>query len=48
MNRNRTIIYARVSTKHHDQNPEVQIDELRRYCAAQRLAREARQSKSKK
>lgn len=27
-------IYARVSTSHHGQNPEVQLEELRRYCAA--------------
>jgi DNA invertase Pin-like site-specific DNA recombinase len=26
--------YSRVSTSHHNQNPEVQIYELRRYCAA--------------
>ncbi|MBS1983795.1 MAG: recombinase family protein [Bdellovibrionales bacterium] len=30
----RALIYARVSTAHHDQKPEVQLDELRRYCAA--------------
>ena len=28
------LIYARVSTNHHDQNPEIQLYELRRYCAA--------------
>jgi len=27
-------IYARVSTLHHDQNPEVQLSELRRYCTS--------------
>lgn len=27
-------IYARVSTDHHDQRPELQIDELKRYCSA--------------
>jgi DNA invertase Pin-like site-specific DNA recombinase len=26
------ILYARVSTAHHDQNPEVQLHELRSYC----------------
>lgn len=26
--------YSRVSTSHHDQKPEVQVNELRRYCAA--------------
>ena len=30
----RVILYARVSTSHHDQNPEVQLHELRRYCEA--------------
>lgn len=25
-------IYARVSTSHHDQNPDIQVQELRRYC----------------
>jgi DNA invertase Pin-like site-specific DNA recombinase len=30
----KTIIYARVSTSHHDQRPEVQINELRRFCMA--------------
>ncbi|RYZ74562.1 MAG: recombinase family protein [Proteobacteria bacterium] len=30
----RVAIYARVSTRHHDQKPEVQIEELRRYCSA--------------
>jgi len=34
MTRIRAVIYARVSTRHHDQKPEVQIEELRRYCAA--------------
>ena len=28
----RVLLYARVSTAHHDQNPEIQILELRRYC----------------
>lgn len=28
------LVYARVSTSHHDQNPEVQLHELRRYCEA--------------
>jgi DNA invertase Pin-like site-specific DNA recombinase len=27
-------IYARVSTSHHDQNPEVQVRELHRFCQA--------------
>src|SRR3989338_8646430 len=26
--------YSRVSTSHHDQKPEVQVEELRRYCKA--------------
>ena len=26
--------YSRVSTSHHDQNPEVQVAELRRYCSS--------------
>lgn len=26
--------YSRVSTSHHDQNPEIQVNELRRYCDA--------------
>ena len=30
----RALIYARVSTSHHNQNPEIQIYELRRYCEA--------------
>jgi len=30
----RLVTYSRVSTSHHGQNPEVQIHELRRYCAA--------------
>jgi len=30
----RALIYARVSTSHHDQKPELQIDELKRYCKA--------------
>lgn len=31
---NQVVIYARVSTSTKDQNPMVQIEELRRYCAA--------------
>ncbi len=30
----KVVTYSRVSTSHHDQNPEVQVHELRRYCAA--------------
>jgi DNA invertase Pin-like site-specific DNA recombinase len=30
----RAITYARVSTSHHEQNPDVQVAELRRYCHA--------------
>ena len=30
----RTLIYARVSTSHHNQNPQIQIQELRKYCEA--------------
>lgn len=30
----RVVLYARVSTSHHDQDPEIQLHELRRYCAA--------------
>lgn len=30
----KVVTYSRVSTAHHDQNPEIQIQELRRYCAA--------------
>ena len=30
----RVLIYARCSTTQHDQHPEVQIEELRRYCSA--------------
>ncbi len=26
--------YSRVSTRHHDQKPEIQVNELRRYCRA--------------
>ena len=26
--------YSRVSTRHHDQKPEIQVNELRRYCYA--------------
>ena len=29
---NRVVLYSRVSTSHHDQNPEVQLHDLRRYC----------------
>lgn len=28
----KTAIYARVSTSHHNQNPEIQIKELERFC----------------
>lgn len=28
----RCLTYSRVSTSHHDQKPEVQVEELRRYC----------------
>ena len=28
----RVVTYSRVSTSHHDQNPEIQVLELRRYC----------------
>ncbi len=30
----RAITYSRVSTSHHEQRPEVQVNELRRYCTA--------------
>ena len=30
----KVVTYSRVSTSHHDQNPEVQVYELRRYCTA--------------
>lgn len=30
----KVVLYARVSTSHHDQNPDIQIHELRRYCEA--------------
>lgn len=30
----RVVTYSRVSTSHHNQNPEVQVHELRRYCQA--------------
>jgi DNA invertase Pin-like site-specific DNA recombinase len=30
----RVITYSRCSTDHHDQNPQVQVHELRRYCEA--------------
>lgn len=28
----RIVCYARVSTTHHDQKPELQLEEMRRYC----------------
>ena len=28
----RVVTYSRVSTNHHDQNPEIQVLELRKYC----------------
>ncbi len=28
----RVVTYSRVSTSHHDQNPEIQANELKRYC----------------
>jgi DNA invertase Pin-like site-specific DNA recombinase len=30
----KVLTYSRVSTAHHDQNPDVQVQELRRYCQA--------------
>ncbi len=30
----RVATYSRVSTSHHDQNPEIQVVELRKYCAS--------------
>jgi len=30
----KVITYSRVSTSHHDQNPDIQVQELRRFCAA--------------
>lgn len=30
----KVLIYARCSTTQHDQRPEVQVEELRRYCEA--------------
>ncbi|WP_374028995.1 recombinase family protein [Bdellovibrio bacteriovorus] len=30
----RVITYSRVSTTHHDQNPDIQVQELRRFCGA--------------
>lgn len=26
------VTYSRVSTDHHEQNPQIQVDEMRRYC----------------
>jgi DNA invertase Pin-like site-specific DNA recombinase len=34
----KALIYARVSTSHHNQNPQVQIDELKRACEAREWA----------
>ena len=30
----RVVTYSRVSTSHHDQNPEIQVHELRKFCKA--------------
>ncbi|MGE3683315.1 MAG: recombinase family protein [Bdellovibrionales bacterium] len=30
----KVVTYSRVSTSHHTQNPQVQVEELRRYCKA--------------
>lgn len=30
----KVVTYSRVSTSHHEQNPDVQVHELRRYCEA--------------
>lgn len=30
----RTLTYSRVSTSHHDQNPDIQVQELHRYCTS--------------
>ena len=30
----RVVTYSRVSTSHHDQNPDIQANELKRYCEA--------------
>ncbi len=30
----RVVTYSRVSTSHHDQNPDIQASELKRYCEA--------------
>lgn len=30
----KVITYSRVSTSHHDQKPEIQVEELRQYCKA--------------
>lgn len=30
----RVVTYSRVSTSHHDQKPEVQVEELQRYCVS--------------
>ncbi|RYZ77784.1 MAG: resolvase [Proteobacteria bacterium] len=32
--RKRAAIYARVSTANHDQNPDIQVQELKKYCEA--------------
>jgi DNA invertase Pin-like site-specific DNA recombinase len=34
----KVVTYSRVSTSQHDQNPDVQVHELRRYCAARGYA----------
>lgn len=34
----KALIYARVSTSHHNQNPQVQIEEMRRACKAREWA----------
>lgn len=33
-NQTRVVTYSRCSTDHHDQNPQVQVHEMRRYCAS--------------
>lgn len=30
----KVVTYSRVSTSHHEQNPDIQVQELRRYCEA--------------